>query len=98
MAGCNKSVLPKEALGELIQKQQKEHLAIGWLDGQKLEIIIFGTKPDTRDYTLTAEEAQAISVESQAREKPAEYGGGSDAQHSPDGKWITYRTRDNKFV
>jgi hypothetical protein len=96
--GCNKSALPKDLLDELSQKGHQDHLAIGWVDGQKLEVVAFAAKPQLRDYVLSPEQAQEISTESQVREKPIEVAEGSDAQRSPDGKWITYRTLDNKFV
>jgi hypothetical protein len=54
--GCSKSAPPKEVLDELTQKQHKEHVGIGWVDGQKLELIVFGAKPNVRDYTLSAED------------------------------------------
>jgi hypothetical protein len=98
LLGCNKSAPPKDVLAELVQKQHQEHMSIGWIDGQKLELLVFGTKPNLRDYTLSAEEAQRLTTEARKREKPLQIEGGSDAQRAPDGKWITYRTAENKFV
>ncbi len=42
--------------------------------------------------------AKPVAAESRDRNKPAEIRGGAGAQQSPDGKWITYRTSENKFV
>jgi hypothetical protein len=96
--GCNRSAPPKSVLAELGQKQRGDHMSIGWVDGQKLELIVFGAKPSIKHYTLSAEEAKKLTDESRDREKPPQIEGGSDAQRSPDGKWVTYRTPENKFV
>jgi YD repeat-containing protein len=96
--GCNAAAPPKDVLDELIQKQRRDHMGIGWVDGQKLELIEFGTKPTLRDYTLSVEEVQKLSAKSRTGEKPPKVEGGSDIQRSPNGKWITYRTQEKKFV
>jgi hypothetical protein len=96
--GCNRSEPSKDLLDDLSQKQRNDQLAIGWVDGQKLELIMFGTKPELQDYVLSPGQAQEMRAEAQAREKQQQTGEGSDSQRSPDGKWITYRTPKNDFV
>lgn len=85
-------------LEELTSKEHKDGLSIGWVDGQKLEIIVFGVNPSTKQFTIPAQDASRIAEEYKDANRPARIPDGTDAQQSPDGKWITYRTRDNKFV
>ena len=68
------------------------------MDGQKLEIIVFGPNPDKRQFTVPAQDASKLAEEYKSANRPAGIPDGKDAQRSPDGKWITFRTRDNKFV
>jgi hypothetical protein len=95
---CSKPAPPKDMLDELMQKEHTDRLSIGWVDGQKLEVIVFGSKPDLRQFTISAQDANKLKEEYSRRNRPAEISEGTDAQLSPDDKWMTYRTRDNKFV
>jgi hypothetical protein len=60
--GCSKAI-PQTLLGDLVQKQQQERLAIGWIDGKKLEIIVFGEKPEMRDYPLLVSGLQSATLD-----------------------------------
>lgn len=97
-SSCSKSAPSKDMLEELTNKERKEGLSIGWMDGQKLEIIVFGVNPGTKQFTVPAQDASKLTEEYKDANRPTEIPDGTDAQRSPDGKWITYRTRDNKFA
>ena len=49
---CSTKPLPSDLLNELIQKQQRERITIGWMDGSQLEIVIFGKNPTMRSYSV----------------------------------------------
>lgn len=83
---------------ELIQKQSSDRLGIGWIDGQKLEVIAFGTKLASHEFTLSAKAASDLTAQIGEHNRPAAIGSGTDAQLSPDGSRMTYRTSGNKFV
>lgn len=95
---CSKPAPSNNMLNELVNKEHTDGLSIGWIDGQELEVIVFGAKPDRKRFTVSAEEASKLAKEYKDANRPADIPNGKDAQRSPDGKWITYRTRDNKFV
>jgi WD40 repeat protein len=46
-----------------VQEQQQGRLAIGWIDGKKLEIIVFGQKPEMRDYPLGVSALQSATLD-----------------------------------
>jgi hypothetical protein len=66
-AACSQSA-PRNLLESLVQQQQKNRLAIGWVDHQKLEVILFSlTKPEIRSYTLPRSGKESLSqAESQS--------------------------------
>lgn len=96
VAGCNKPAPPAELLRELVRKQRQDRIAIGRLDDVQLEFIVFGDQPEMRAVDLTKEQAGMLQEVQQSR--PVANAGVSDAQRSPDGKWLTFRTRENMFV
>ena len=81
----------------LVQQQQKNRLAIGRVDDQKLNVILFSsTKPEIRSYSLpSGQKNLPASTEAQSSGGKID---GTDVSWSPDRKWITYRTRENNFV
>ncbi len=87
----------KDLLENLAQQQQKNRLAIGWVDDQKLKVILFSpTKPEIRSYSLPSDGKQSLA--STEAHGPAGKVDGTDVSWSLDRKWVTYRTRENKFV
>jgi Tol biopolymer transport system component len=96
VAACSQNA-PKELLENLVQQQQKNRLAIGWVDDQKLNVILFSlTKPEIRSYTLPGNGKRSLPAHED--QNAAGKVDGTDVSWSPDGKWVTYRTRENKFV
>ncbi|HZQ21903.1 MAG TPA: hypothetical protein VFA89_03810 [Terriglobales bacterium] len=93
--GCSQKPAPRNLLDELAQKQQKDRVGIGWVYEHKLNLIMFGAKPEMREYSLPADEAQKLAA---ARETPTQISEGTDVMRSPDRKAMTYRTRENRFV
>jgi len=95
-AACSQSA-PRNLLESLVQQQQKNRLAIGWVDHQKLEVILFSlTKPEIRSYTLPSSGKESLS-QAESQSAPGKVDG-TDVSWSADGKWVAYRTRGNKFV
>jgi Tol biopolymer transport system component len=96
VAACSQNA-PKNLLENLVQQQRKNRLAIGWVDDQKLQVILFSlTKPEIRSYTLPSDgKKQVAATENQNAAAKVD---GTDVSWSPDRKWVTYRTRENKFV
>lgn len=87
----------KELLENLMQQQEKNRLAIGWVDDQKLKVILFSlTKPEMRSYTL-ADGAKKLLFPT-GEQSPVVKVDGTDIRWSHDRKWFIYRTRENKFV
>ena len=96
MVACSQSPLPGDLLNEMRGIGRKDRIAIGWLYQQhELNVIVLGEKPEMRRYSIATDEAQKIMV---PREQPAKISDGTDAFRSPDGRWITYRSKDDTFV
>lgn len=97
---CEKETPPQEMLNDLVKKERVDRIGIGRVDEQtkKLELIVFGVKPELRELTISSADILKIREEHEDENRPANMPEGTDAQLSPDGRWITYRTRDNKFV
>jgi Tol biopolymer transport system component len=62
VGACSKSI-PRTLLDELTQKQQKEHVTIGWVSGQKLEALHFDKTTEMRDYQLTTPSLFAATLD-----------------------------------
>ena len=96
MVACSQTPLPGDLLNELRGIEQRDRIAIGWVYQQhELDVILMGGKPEMRRYSITADEAQKVVV---SHEQPARISDGTEALRSPDGRWITYRSRNNKLV
>lgn len=98
LSSCEKPAPPADLLSELMNHQRADRIAIGWIDNQRAEIIVFGVKPLLRQITVSPQDEMKFKQEYLERRRSATTSEGTDAQQSPDDKWLTYRTRDNQFV
>jgi hypothetical protein len=86
----------EDMLAELSRIEQKDRFAIGWVYHEhELNVIVLGGRPKMQKYAITTDERQKTVV---SHEEPAKVIDGTEALRSPDGRWITYRSRGNKFV
>ena len=67
MLGCS-GKMPGEMLTELMQSQQRDRIAIGWIDGWRLEFLIFGKKTVMRNYALAGPPLFAATLDRETGE------------------------------
>jgi hypothetical protein len=98
LCSCEKPAPPADFLNELVNMQRTDRVAIGWVEGQKAEVIVFGVEPALVDVDVSPQDALKFKQDYLEQSRPIASMEGSDAQQSPDARWVTHRSKDNEFV
>lgn len=93
---CSVKELPSDLFDDLSEMEEKERITVGWIyQDRELTLIVYRSKPEIQVCLIPANVERSILVENF---KPIRIDNGTDAMQSPNGLWITYRTRDDELV
>lgn len=99
MVGCRARSGPPSDLLDELRSLQRQHVWIARLyQSRQLELVVAGEPDRVPVADLPSDVGDRLEKQRSQRRQSINFIGDSDAQLSPDGKWVTYRTSDKHYV
>jgi hypothetical protein len=98
LVACGKASPPPGVINDLCSIQRQNRTTIGYLDGQELQYLVFGSPTVMRRSAISSSDmANATSIW-EAKTTNVSVPGGTEGQLSPDGNWIVYKDERKRLV